>query len=167
MSSAGAPDYPQHRPNVGIVLVNAKGEVWYGRRHGASGDWRWQFPQGGIDAGEDPADAALRELWEETGVTADKVEPLGRIPGWLAYDYPPELAAHHPHGKKAWKGQKQAWFAFRYLGEDGDFDLEAHGEVEFDAWRWAPLSDAPGVIIPWKRPVYEQVAAHFADIARV
>ena len=153
--------YPHHRANVGVVLFNADGLVWIGRRDGADDPWRWQFPQGGIDPGETPEIAALRELKEETGIGADLVEPLGSIPGWLAYDYPPEIRDDPKFRKKRHLGQKQRWFAFRYLGSDRDFVLDDHGEVEFDAWRWEQLALTPKLIIPWKRAVYEQVAEAF------
>lgn len=157
--------YPDHRPNVGLVLFNADGLVWVGRRNGADDPWRWQFPQGGIDPGETPQAAGLRELFEETGIKADQVEEIGRIDDWLAYDYPPEVRDDPRFARKRHLGQKQRWFAYRFLGKDSDFDLEAHGEVEFDAFRWVPLADTAAGIIPWKRPVYETVIAQFAHLA--
>jgi len=157
--------YPDHRPNVGLVLFNADGLVWVGRRNGADEPWRWQFPQGGIDPGETPQDAALRELFEETGIKPDQVEEIGRIEHWIAYDYPPEVRDDPRFARKRLLGQKQRWFAYRFLGQDSDFDLEAHGEVEFDAFRWTRLEETADGIIPWKRPVYEQVIEHFSALA--
>lgn len=158
----GAPEdaFPEHRPNVGVVLFNTGGLVWMGRRYATSGPYNWQFPQGGVDPGEDPEAAALRELYEETGVTEDLVESLGDIPGWLAYDFPPEVLGQRR--KNRWKGQKQRWFAYRFLGADSCFDLKAVPPQEFDAFQWVPLRRAPDLIIPWKRPVYETVAEGFA-----
>ncbi len=161
----GAPSdpYPDHRPNVGVVLFNTAGLVWVGKRYATAGPYAWQFPQGGIDPGEDPEAAALRELYEETGVTDDLAEKLGEIPGWLAYDFPPEVLGKRSRNK--WKGQKQRWFAYRFLGTDTCFDLKAVPPQEFEAFRWAPLEETPKLVIPWKRPVYEQVADGFRAFA--
>ena len=158
----GAADdaYPHHRPNVGVVLFNTAGLVWIGKRYATAGPYAWQFPQGGIDPGEEPEAAALRELYEETGVTPDLAEKLGEIPGWLAYDFPPDVLGKR--SKNKWKGQKQRWFAYRFLGTDTCFDLKAVPPQEFEAFRWAELAETPELIIPWKRPVYEQVAEGFA-----
>lgn len=163
IEGAPADAYPEHRPNVGVVLFNTKGLVWIGKRYATAGPYAWQFPQGGVDPGEDPEAAALRELYEETGVTDDLAEKLGEIPGWLAYDFPPEVLGKRARNR--WKGQKQRWFAYRFLGTDTCFDLKAVPPQEFEAFRWAPLAETPGLIIPWKRPVYEQVAQGFAQYA--
>lgn len=151
-----------YRPNAGIVLFNREGLTWIGKRFQETGPWVWQWPQGGMDAGEDPQDAALRELYEETGIRADQVQILASIDHWLAYDFPPEILARR---KKNWKGQRQRWFAMRFLGSDADFDLKALPPQEFEIFRWAPLNEVPGLIIPWKRPVYEEVAKAFAPFA--
>lgn len=153
--------YPRHRPNVGIALFNTQGEVWIGKRDAAEPPWQWQLPQGGIDPGEAPEDAALRELHEETGVHADKVTYLGSIKDWIAYDYPPEVRDDPRFSRKPHLGQKQRWFAYRFDGTASDFDLDAHGEVEFCDWRWGGLRELPDLIIPWKRSAYEVVVAAF------
>ena len=155
--------YPEHRPNVGVVLFNAAGKVWLGKRYGADEPWCWQFPQGGMDEGETPEEAGLRELHEETGVTSDLIEPLGSIDDWLAYDFPPEVLAQRSRNR--WRGQKQRWFAYRYLGTDADFDLEAVPPQEFSEFRWVSLETTPQLIIPWKRDVYERVAEAFAPFS--
>jgi putative (di)nucleoside polyphosphate hydrolase len=154
-------DMSQYRPNVGIVLIRADGFVWLGRRAGSLGPHNWQFPQGGVDKGEDLEAAARRELHEETGATS--VSLLGRTREWIAYDFPP----HHQRSKAArgWLGQKQMWFAFRFLGEDSDFDLAVHHEVEFDAWRWAPFADVVESVVPFKRETYRKVIEAFHAFA--
>jgi putative (di)nucleoside polyphosphate hydrolase len=123
------------------------------------------MPQGGIDGDEDPYRAALRELAEETNVTS--VSLLGESSDWFAYDLPDDIA------KEAWKGrycgQRQKWFALRFTGAESEIDIEhpAGGhEPEFDAWRWVEVAELPGLIIPFKRPVYERVVAEFAPLAR-
>jgi len=153
-------DLSRYRPNVGVVLFHPDGRVWYGRRAGAEGSWNWQFPQGGVDDGEDLEAAARRELFEETGVTS--AELIARTEEWLAYDFPADYSGSK--AARGWLGQKQQWFAYRFTGEESEIDLEAHGEIEFDAWRWAPLSDAPALIVPFKRACYEQVVAAFAPL---
>ncbi|WP_336810786.1 RNA pyrophosphohydrolase [Bosea sp. MMO-172] len=159
-----------YRPCVGLALFNAEGLVFVGRRadktkreHVAPGH-AWQMPQGGIDEGETPLEAARRELAEETSVTS--VELLGEAPGWLAYDLPVDI------GKEAWKGrwrgQAQKWFAFRLTGSEDEINIlnPAGGhKPEFDGWRWAQLDETPELIIPFKRDVYRQVARHFAPFA--
>jgi putative (di)nucleoside polyphosphate hydrolase len=158
----GAPEAGEYRSNVGIVLFSASGLALYAKRAGGSEPHCWQFPQGGIDPGEDPAEAALRELEEETGVPPALAAALGESPGWLTYDFPPEVRAKK---NRNWKGQRQKWFAFRFLGRDADIDLIGCSHDEFEDWRWAPLADAPALVIPWKRAVYEEVVRQFAPFA--
>ncbi|HEX3700518.1 MAG TPA: RNA pyrophosphohydrolase [Phenylobacterium sp.] len=154
-------DLAHYRPNVGVVLFHADGRVWLGRRAATPGPYNWQFPQGGVDAGEDLETAARRELAEETG--ARSVTLLARTDDWVAYDFPPE--AKGSKAAQGWKGQKQVWFAFRFDGEDSEFDLAAHGEPEFEAWRWGHLAEAPDLVVPFKRLAYEAVVRAFAPFA--
>jgi putative (di)nucleoside polyphosphate hydrolase len=154
-------DLSSYRPNVGVVLFHPDGRVWLGRRAGTPGPYNWQFPQGGVDAGEDLEAAARRELQEETGATSATY--LGRTDGWMVYDFPTDYA-----GSKAWrgfKGQKQVWFALRFDGPDSEFDLGAHHEPEFDAWRWAYLEEAAELIVPFKRETYATVGRAFESFA--
>ena len=155
-------DLSLYRPNVGVVLFNRDGLVWYGQRHATPGPHNQQFPQGGVGEGEDLQAAALRELQEETGVTS--VEFLARTDDWVLYDFPPE-AMNNAKAWRGFKGQKQQWFAFRFTGEDSEIDLTLDKDIEFDAWRWGPLSEACDLIVPFKRPAYEQVVAAFSRFA--
>ena len=149
-------DLSRHRPNVGVVLFHPDGRVWIGRRTDSRDPHSWQFPQGGVDDGEDLYVAARRELAEETGVTSTSL--LGRTAEWLTYDFPPEAKKH----RQGWIGQKQIWFALRLEGDEAEINLNAQRPPEFDAWRWAALEDAPGLIVPFKRKVYEEVVRAFA-----
>ncbi len=146
-----------YRPCVGITLINAKGEIFAGQRLDATVA-AWQMPQGGIDDGEKPREAAYRELWEETGVTADKVEFLSKTADWVTYDLPPELLGKVWGGK--YRGQKQKWFLFRFTGSDADIRIDSE-HPEFARWRWIGAAEMVASIVPFKRAVYQAVVAEF------
>lgn len=159
-----------YRPCVGIMVINADGLVWAGRRADAPGDaegrgsW-WQMPQGGIDKNEEPAKAALRELEEETAIRSASI--LGETPGWLRYDLPDHLVGKAWNGK--YRGQEQKWYAVRFLGPDTEINIDpgpgkAHSR-EFDTWRWVPLPELIDLVVPFKRDVYREVIAAFAPLA--
>ena len=156
-----------YRPNVGAALFNHQGQVFIARRadmpnaEGAAGGW--QLPQGGIDAGEDPAGAVLRELAEEIGTNRAVI--LGEHPEWLTYDLPPELLGRTLGGR--YRGQRQRWFALRFTGQDSDIHLDLDPHPEFDAWRWADLADLPGLAVPFKREIYRVLAVSFWKFAEV
>jgi putative (di)nucleoside polyphosphate hydrolase len=144
-----------YRPCVGILLLNQGGKVFVGKRIDQTVEG-WQMPQGGIDKGESPRQAALRELEEETGT--GKAEILGEMDEWLTYDLPPHLVGIAFKGK--FRGQTQKWFALRFTGKDGDIDLTAH-DPEFSDWKWVTMEELPGLIVPFKRDIYAAVIAAF------
>jgi putative (di)nucleoside polyphosphate hydrolase len=149
-----------YRPCVGVMLVNPAGLIFVGKRFDSgdepegSGQW-WQMPQGGLDEGEDPEAAARRELEEETGVTRARF--IARTRQWYAYDLPGHLIGKVWQGR--YRGQRQLWFAARFEGEESEIDLapKPGHEQEFDAWKWVPLERLPGLVVAFKRPVYEAV----------
>jgi putative (di)nucleoside polyphosphate hydrolase len=159
----------RYRACVGVALFNREGLVWIGHRSDVDaegegkGPW-WQMPQGGLDRGEDPREAALRELYEETSIRS--VSLIGEAPDWLTYDLPAELIPGSWGGR--YLGQQQKWLAFRFEGDDAEIDVRAPGggkyKPEFSAWRWEKLDRLPELIVPFKRGVYEQVVAAFKDI---
>ena len=152
-------DTRPYRPCVGIMLINRVGRVFVGNRIDIDGD-HWQMPQGGIDADETAEQAAWRELAEEVGTNA--AELLGESTRWFDYDLPPDLAARAWNGK--YRGQTQRWFAFRFTGTDQDIDLEAH-KAEFEAWKWADVSELVDLTVSFKRDVYRQVVADLGRFA--
>jgi putative (di)nucleoside polyphosphate hydrolase len=148
-----------YRPCVGIMLFNKDGKVFVGKRIDQTVEG-WQMPQGGIDKGEAPKQAALRELKEEVGTA--KAEIIGEMDDWVTYDLPKHLVGVAFHGK--YRGQRQKWFALRFTGKDSDIDLTAH-EPEFSDYRWVSLAALPDLIVPFKRDTYKAVIAAFKSLA--
>ena len=151
------PESLPYRPCVGVVLIDARGLIFAGQRLDSPSP-AWQMPQGGIDEGEKPKEAAYRELWEETGVTRDKVSFVAKTHGWVTYDLPPELLGKVWGGK--YRGQKQKWFLFRFTGQDRDVQI-ATEHPEFSTWRWILADEMVESIVPFKRAVYDQVIRRF------
>jgi putative (di)nucleoside polyphosphate hydrolase len=154
-----------YRPNVGALLFSRTGLILVARRAGtpnAEGPaGGWQLPQGGLDEGEDPRFAVLRELEEEVGTRRAAI--LAEHPEWLRYDLPPELIGVALGGR--YRGQTQKWFALRFEGVDADIRLDLDPHPEFDAWRWTPLAELPALAVPFKRAIYERLATDFARFA--
>ena len=157
MNDAAALPY---RPAAGIMLVNRDGKVFVGQRLDSTLE-AWQMPQGGIDEGEDALTAALRELAEETGIAADKVELVATAEEELLYDLPAELVGKLWKGR--YRGQRQTWYLMRFLGADEDIDL-ATPHPEFRAWKWAEPRHLPDMIVPFKRQLYRDVLEEFAPL---
>lgn len=157
-----------YRLCAGMMVLNRAGLAFIGRRvngpEHVDNTHAWQMPQGGIDRGEDPWPAALRELHEETNINS--VQRLGEVAEWLTYDIPRELVGRAWNGK--YRGQKQKWFALRFAGDDSEIDI-AHPagghEPEFLEWRWEPVQNLPDLVVPFKRKVYERVVAEFQKLA--
>jgi putative (di)nucleoside polyphosphate hydrolase len=154
-----------YRPCVGLMVINRGGLAFIGRRIGGpehvDATHAWQMPQGGVDPGEDPWPAALRELREETNIRS--IERLGEIPEWLSYDIPRDIAGQAWQGR--YRGQTQKWYALRFTGPDNEIDVvhpDGGHEPEFTAWRWELLRNLPELVVPFKRPVYERVVKEFA-----
>ena len=142
-----------YRKNVGMILINAKGYIFAGKRLDNNTS-AWQMPQGGIDEGETPETAAFRELAEETGIQRSKVRILGSTAGWLSYDIPVDLITKLWNGQ--YRGQKQKWFVFEFLGKDADINIVTE-EPEFSEWAWKSKDDLLSSIVPFKVEVYQKV----------
>ncbi len=150
-----------YRPCVGVMLLNDDGLVFVGNRVDQTME-AWQMPQGGIDKGETPRQAVMRELKEETGT--DKAEIIREHDKWLNYELPDELIGVVWKGK--YRGQTQKWFALRFLGDKEDIDLSGHGhDQEFSNWKWARMEDLPKLVVPFKRTLYKKIVKAFADLA--
>ncbi|MGS1094762.1 RNA pyrophosphohydrolase [Aquamicrobium terrae] len=164
------PESLPYRPCVGVMVLNRGGLVWAGHRvpepndETTGSDKLWQMPQGGIDRGEDPLVAARRELFEETGI--ESVSLLAEAPHWINYDLPSHLMGIALHGR--YRGQTQKWFAFRFEGDESEIRVNpppGGHTAEFDRWDWMPMADLPGLIVPFKRKVYEDVVTVFRHLA--
>jgi len=149
-----------YRRNVGVMLINGAGHVFVGQRVDNDKP-AWQMPQGGIDAGEDPRAAALRELQEETGVTPDLITVEAETDGWVAYDLPHDMVPKIWKGR--YRGQEQKWFLLRFHGTDDQVRLDADDHQEFSEWRWLAADEVVAQIVPFKRDVYAQVVDVFRD----
>lgn len=149
-----------YRLGVGAVLFNAEGKVLVAQRIDTPGD-AWQMPQGGIDKDEDPRQTVLRELAEEIGTA--HAEIIGETDGWLTYDLPKSIRKTIWKGR--YRGQKQKWFALRYLGSDVEIDLNAHKHPEFSAWKWVALATVPDLIVPFKKTLYQEIVDSFQHVA--
>lgn len=147
-----------YRPCVGLMVLNAQGAVFVGQRNDRDGE-AWQMPQGGVDKGEAPQDAAFRELWEETGITPDLVEVIAESEHWLPYDLPHKIVPKLWKGR--YRGQEQKWFLLRFLGQDDQVNIVTE-HPEFTVWRWQPADQLVDHIVPFKRDVYRLVLKEFA-----
>ncbi len=159
-----------YRPCVGLAVFHGDGKVFLGQRLGGAehvdATHSWQMPQGGIDKGEEPYAAALRELYEETSIRS--VTLLGEIDDWLTYDLPGRVAGEAWRGR--YRGQTQKWYALRFMGQEGEIEILKPGggahKAEFSAWRWDTLDHAVDLVIPFKKKVYERVAKEFRRFAQ-
>ncbi len=154
-------DRDGYRPNVGIIICNRKNEVFWGKR---VRQYAWQFPQGGIDAGETPEVAMYRELHEEVGLQPQHVEILGRTRDWLRYDVPEQWLRRDWRGN--YRGQKQIWFLLRLVGRDTDVQLRASEKPEFDAWRWNEYWVPLDSVVEFKREVYQLALSELVRFLR-
>lgn len=155
----GAFDHLPYRRGVGIILLNSEGKVFVAKRLDQIAE-AWQMPQGGIDDGEDPREAATRELREETGVT--KVDIIAESAAWYPYDLPDALIPKIWKGQ--YRGQEQKWYVMRHLGQDRDIDI-AQEHPEFSEWKWIPMQQLPAVIVPFKRALYQSLVDEFSQYA--
>jgi len=161
MSPDQTPTDLPYRACAGVVLFNKFGQVFVGQRLDLYPD-AWQLPQGGIDNGEDPAAAALRELEEETGT--GNAEIIGEVEDWLNYDLPPDLRGKVWQGR--YRGQTQKWFALRFLGDDSEIDPTAVEHPEFGAWKWAKLTEIPEIAVSFKKSIYQTLVNEFTQFAK-
>ena len=164
------PESLPYRPCVGLMILNTEGLVWVGRRISepdsemGGRSQLWQMPQGGIDEGEEPLAAARREIFEETGMESLKL--IEEAPNWVRYDLPADRVGITWKGR--YRGQTQKWFAFRFHGDEREIRIDPPPggyEAEFSQWAWRPMADLPGLVVPFKRKVYEEVVATFGHLA--
>ncbi|KAG1681099.1 hypothetical protein FOA52_015539 [Chlamydomonas sp. UWO 241] len=164
-ASTSACDEPcnGYRPNVGVCIFNKAGYVFAAQRCDDDTPGSWQMPQGGIDEGEEPHEAALREVTEETSIVSARI--VGEIDGWLTYDFPTRVKESLTGGWQKFKGQKQRWYLAHFYGDDSEINLgTAH--KEFRAWKWSKLEDLPGSVVEFKRDVYVEVAKGFVPMIK-
>jgi putative (di)nucleoside polyphosphate hydrolase len=157
VTADGASVATEYRRGVGVMLLNRDGNVFVGRRIDVGGE-AWQMPQGGIEPGEEPLDAAWRELKEEIGTANAKL--IAESAGWYRYDLPPPLVEKARHGR--WRGQLQKWFVMRFLGSDEEIDVDTVAP-EFSAWKWVPPAEVPVIVVEFKRQLYRDLLAEFGD----
>ena len=159
----------RYRENVGVCLFNKKGKILMGRRSDLPEDaiYAWQMPQGGMNEGEEVQTAALRELWEETGIGAEKATIIAQTKEWLTYDFPEGIISVDPKTGKEYQGQKQKWFLIRFEGTDEDLRFDANpDEIEFCDFGWFPAHEVPALVIDFKRDVYLKVMAEFTPLIK-
>jgi putative (di)nucleoside polyphosphate hydrolase len=157
MQRTPTPDATKYRLNAGLVVINAHGKVFTAERAGKPG--AWQMPQGGIDDGENPLDAALREFYEETAIPATDLKLVKELDGWISYDLPNDLLKGSRLEQMGLVGQSQKWFLFTYTGDDSTIDLTKANDHEFDNWAWRTPSDIIDLTIAFRQPVYKAVLA--------
>ena len=160
----GAFNHLPYRAGVGIMLLSGQGQVFVAKRLDTLVE-AWQMPQGGIDDGEEPRTAALRELTEETGVPAQHVTILAESRDWLTYNLPDDLVPKIWKGQ--YRGQKQKWFALRLDGPDSLINITAFEHPEFSEWKWIPMAHLPEVIVPFKRELYAKLVSEFGILSEV
>ncbi|CAI3926340.1 8-oxo-dGTP pyrophosphatase MutT and related house-cleaning NTP pyrophosphohydrolases [Commensalibacter communis] len=152
-----------YRPNVAAIIFNPKGKIFIALRHDLAKEGIWSFPQGGIDANENPSEAIKRELAEEIGT--DQIEILEEYPEWLSYDFPPDVLLNPLKGK--YKGQTQKWFAVRFTGKDEDINLDKHVEKEFDEWKWIDITELKTIKTGYKHDIYMKISDHFKKYTHI
>ena len=157
------PDHEQYRPNVGIVIFNKNANIWIGKRADIKKLCAWQMPQGGIDTNESALKAAIREIYEETGIKS--IKHIASINEWIKYKLPIDIVKNKWNGK--FVGQMQKWFLFYFFGDDSEVNINSYKNPEFSAWKWANINEIQEMAAPFKRSVYKSVVREFARFAKV